>query len=238
MVMRSCFCVGGDLLDLRYQSPHQTAAGEQQVVRRRLVDVVAGGGEPPLQPVQQVLSLLLDELHLLHVLVQGGAQLLHLPVPLVGQLFVQEDQRAVGWKVGQQIDQRRPLSLVQLEDVHVRDGDEGVLRHHGHGLCRLRQLLYRQALTGETVVVELLEARRDQQFLQPLRHGLEQMALLTVENIEISRYACLHGGPQRLIAAAAALLFAMSVLSLRRDAHRALPVRAPDVRTLCPPAAP
>ena len=171
------------------------------------VDVVAGGGEPPLQPVQQVLSLLLDELHLLHVLVQGGAQLLHLPVPLVGQLLIQEDQRAVGWEVGQQIDQRRPLSLVQLEDVHVRDGDEGVLRHHGHGLCRLRQLLYRQALTGETVVVELLEARRDQQLLQPLRHGLEQIALLTVENIEISRYACLHGGPQRLIAAAAALLF-------------------------------
>ena len=188
------------------------------MIRRRLVDVVAGGGKPPLQPFQQVGALLLGELHLLHVLVQGSTQLLHLPIPLVGHLLVQEHHGAVGWEIRQQLDERRPLSLVQLEDVQIRNGNEGMLRHHRHGLRRLRQLLHCQPLAAQAVVIKFLEPAGDQELLQLLHHILEEIPLLAIENIQIGRYPRLDGGAQRLIAAVlpAAFLFChISLLRLR-----------------------
>lgn len=76
---------------------------------------------------------------------------------------------------------------------------------------------HRQPLAGETVVVELLEAAGDQQLLQLPGHGLEQVALLAVENIEIGRYARLDGGAQRLVAAAAAAAVVFRHVSFLRS---------------------
>jgi hypothetical protein len=41
---------GGDFLNLAGQIGHQTAADEGQVFAFRLVDLPAGGGEPPGDP--------------------------------------------------------------------------------------------------------------------------------------------------------------------------------------------
>lgn len=61
------------------RSVHQRAAGEEQVVGRGRVDVVAVGGEAALDPAQQQLAVLLAELHLAHMLIERRDELFILP---------------------------------------------------------------------------------------------------------------------------------------------------------------
>ena len=168
------------------------------MIRRGVVDVVSGGGKAALHPSQQLRPLLLAELHLAHGLVQRSAQLFHLAVPLIGQQIVYQHQRAVLRKVRQQGHQRRALLLIQPEDVQIRHHHHGVLGHHGHGLRHLCQFLHCQSLAGEPVVVELLEARRDQQPVQLLQIVAPQIRLLSVEQVYVLWGLCLQIRPQAI----------------------------------------
>ena len=130
------------------------------------------------------------------MLVQRGAQLLHLAVPLIFQRIIKEDQRAVLREVLQQRDQGIALTLVQLEDIHVLHRHQRVLGHHGHGLHRLGQRLHRQAFAIKMVVVELLKARRDQQLAHLLQIAAAEIRLLAVEDIHILQLLRLQIGLQ------------------------------------------
>ena len=152
--------------------------------------------KPAAQPVHQLGALLLGKLHGADMLVQRGAQLLHLAVPLVVQRVIDEDQRTVLRKVLQQCDQGVPLALVQLEKIHILHRDQRVLGHHGHGLHHLGQRLHRQALAAEVMVVELLEPRRDQQLPHLLQIPGPEIRLLAVKDIDILHLLRLQVGLQ------------------------------------------
>ena len=170
------------------------------MLHRVVIDLLIHGGKAAAHPAEQLLLPLLGEFDLLRVLRQRRRQLLQPRILFIRYLPVQEHQRAVLREIPQQRRQRGALGLVQLEDVHIRHGDEGMLRHHGHGLHRLGHLLHRQPLAAEPVVVELLEARRHQQRLQ-LRHRLlHEVRLLSLENIDIPHAAGLHLPVQLLVA--------------------------------------
>ena len=177
------------------------------MIRHNVVDVLSGGGKPLTHPAVQLLLPLLGKFHGLDVLRHGGGELLQPAVPCVGDLAVEEHQRAVLREVLQQRDQRTALRLVQLEDVHIRHRDQRVLRHHGHRLRRLGDLLHGQPLASETVVVELLEARRHQMLLQFPDGLLHEVRLLAEEDIHVPHRVAFHGTVQLLIAGELLFLF-------------------------------
>ena len=149
------------------------------------VDVVTQRLKPAAQPVDQLGPLLLGKFHHAGVLVQRGAQLFHLAVPLILHGVVHKDQRAVLRKILQQRDQGIALPLIQLENVHVLHRHQSVLGHHGHRLHRFGQRLHRQTLSVEMVVVELLKPGGDQQLTHLLEITGAEIRLLTVKNIHV-----------------------------------------------------
>ena len=154
--MYACACSSVSTGQDVYKRQHQRAAGEEQVVGRGRVDVVAVGGEAALDPAQQQLAVLLAELHLAHMLIERRDELFHLAVALIGHEVIDENHRAVLRNIRDDLDERAARGHIELEDVQIRHRDERVLRHHGHGLHGLLQRLHRKPLAAETVVVDCL----------------------------------------------------------------------------------
>ena len=157
--------------------------------------------KPAAQPVHQLGALLLGKLHGADMLVQRGAQLLHLAVPLVVQRVIDKDQRTVLREVLQQCSQLHQLYNVadlawDIEKIHIFHRHQRVLGHHGHGLHHLGQRLHRQALAAEVMVVELLEPRRDQQLPHLLQIPGPEIRLLAVKDIDILHLLRLQVGLQ------------------------------------------
>ena len=119
------------------------------------------------------------------MLIERRDELFHLAVALIGHEVIDENHRAVLRNIRDDLDERAARGHIELEDVQIRHRDERVLRHHGHGLHGLLQRLHRKPLAAETVVVELLEPRRDKRLAHLVEIALPQVRLLSVKYIGV-----------------------------------------------------
>ena len=177
--------VGADLGDLLRKPRHQSAAEENQILRRLPVDLLPQRPEPPCDPRRQVRGVLRLELNGRHMGVHGLAQLLHSLVLLVSHRIVHKHDAAVFRQILQQGDEPLPLILVQLVDVPVRHHDQRPLRHHRHSLRHFRQALGRQVLAFQSVIVEFLKSGRDQSFPDLPQVIFPEIALLSVKEVGV-----------------------------------------------------
>lgn len=176
--------IGADLLDLPDEAVHQVPAEEDEVLGVRRVNVVAQGPEAAADPVHQIPRPLAEEGNLLALLLNHPRQLLHPGVPLVLQGVVDEDQAAVVRQVLQDLGDRLPLPFRGLEEVIVRDHQEGALAHHGQGVHRLPQALGGEGLSRQAVVVEALHPPGDELGLHLLQVVVPEVGLLPVKDIQ------------------------------------------------------
>ena len=159
------------------------------MLRRLCVDALAQRAEAPRDPVDEIAPFLRLELDALCVFVERLVELFIGLARLILNEIIHKHEAAVRRKVIEQRDERRALLLGELKKVAVRYHDERALGHHRHRLDRLVQLLHRQRLAAQAVVVELLKARGDELFFDLAEVVFAQIALLAVKDVDLTDIA-------------------------------------------------
>ena len=135
-------------------------------------------------PGDQIPLVLLGKLHDGGILVDGTPDLFQPLVRLPFHRFIGEHHGTPFGDIGEEFAHLVPLRLGHFKQIHLVHLDKGMLRHHGHALHRIAELLQGEILVIEPVGIEGFGQLIQKNFPQLAQIMLQKEDFLTMEDVQ------------------------------------------------------